>query len=397
MHSTPQVIKLSENSRQPKSIEEKIHRVKRGDTLVKIAAQHRTTVKVLHELNPQIAELETLPHKYMLYVQPPQQRPTPASASAPAPASAFNPALWMAVGGLILAASAAFFLSRKSAKHEPKEPQLEERSGVLYKQTTASNKGGGRRILLNDGKRCGQAELLLNLAQERYAMGCSLQDYKKAAEEAEEGLKMASDVQDSRLEMVAHGLLSEIYESVEDFVVSMHHSGRALELAIEVGDAHVEMLANLSKGNALGRLGNLQSAISHQRAAMELAIELNDLDTEGRCYGALGASFQEVEQYQTASGYMEKSVQIFMHTGDLGGMLVAYANMGGLHSLLKDYRMALEYQAKALELAQRIGNRDMESRILISLQDSAREAGDKSMLDKYRKQYLEVAGDFSRP
>ncbi|KAK3259315.1 hypothetical protein CYMTET_31676, partial [Cymbomonas tetramitiformis] len=138
------------------------------------------------------------------------------------------------------------------------------------------------------------------------------------------------------------------------------------------------------------------TAISHQRAAMELAIELNDLDTEGRCYGALGASFQEVEQYQTASRYMEKSVEIFMHTGDLGGMLVAYANMGGLYSLLKDYRMAIEYQAKALELAQRIGNRDMESRILISLQDSAKEAGEKSMLDEYKKRYLEIAGDFSR-
>ncbi|KAK3272967.1 hypothetical protein CYMTET_18768, partial [Cymbomonas tetramitiformis] len=185
MHSTPHGLKLSEHSRQTKSTDGTVHRVKRGDSLVKIAAQYRTTVKVLHELNPQIADLDTLPHKYMLYVQP--QRQPPAPAPAPAPSPAFNPALWMAMGGLVLAAGTAFFLSPKEARHaEPKEPQLEERSGVLYKQTTASNKGGGRRILLNDGKRCGQAELLLNLAQERYDAG--LLDMSLAPERYDAGL-----------------------------------------------------------------------------------------------------------------------------------------------------------------------------------------------------------------
>ncbi|MEM8637855.1 MAG: tetratricopeptide repeat protein [Cyanobacteria bacterium P01_G01_bin.54] len=196
----------------------------------------------------------------------------------------------------------------------------------------------------NDTRKC-EATLGLGLSY------IELAEYKHATNFLEDGLVLAKELRDLRLEMNFLLALGYLHNNTINPKEALKYHGEALFLSKQLRDRQSEGAVLGNMGAAYRDLGEYSKSIELFQECLEISNETNDVLRQGRALGALGEIHFEFKDYELAIYLIRESMKISKEIGDFQSKGYSLNALGGIHIRQGDYNQALNSLLEALTLS----------------------------------------------
>ncbi len=252
------------------------------------------------------------------------------------------------------------------------------------------------------------AEKIFNICKNKVFIYCVLGDNSSATAWAQKGLSVAHLTGDQKLLGGSYQLLSFVhsytgeYEKIEYYAKKAlevfvmlndliqqaeaissigyvletrgHHQQamdcyrRALAMEKQCGDVAAQAVSLRCIGSLHNAMGNVQEAIRCVRQSLIMTNDLNEDRRElGIAYNNMGLYYSRLSDTKQALVCYEKGWGIFNDIGYPHGIAILGSNIAQEYFYLGREKEASEFFANSLHIAQRIGEKEVEAGVLISL------------------------------
>jgi DNA-binding SARP family transcriptional activator len=150
----------------------------------------------------------------------------------------------------------------------------------------------------------------------------------------------------------------------------------AIATAESLGEPALLATVLLRKAGACAYLGDKPGAQSAAERALELYRNAADRPGEAEALRELGFVHWCAEEYSAALHYAREALALHRNVGDVAGEGSALHNLGEIHRGLGSPKRALEWYSRALELHWAAANREGEILTLFGIANALQQAGD---------------------
>jgi len=188
----------------------------------------------------------------------------------------------------------------------------------------------------------------------------ALENYNNAA-------KIASEAGDNKLRALSHYNMGSIYDNFGKTDLALRHYYQALSLDGQVENLKAQSHTLNDAGNIFSSMKKYKKAIDHYQVGFSLTKETNDIEGRAFLLGNIASVFKDTGNDTQALNFYKKSIECDIKTGNLEGYLINYENAGDVMNRNNKAKKAEKLYKKSLEAAQKLGDRDVSSRILKKL------------------------------
>ena len=204
--------------------------------------------------------------------------------------------------------------------------------------------------------------------------------------------RLARELNDPRREAHVEMLYTHYYVVATDYQEVIRHAERVLDLSRSSRDADTLLKTYQVWPFALLRLGRLEEAMNIARDGRRLAQEFDDPVKDGYILISMALIASEQREPAIAHDYFNEALVIAQRTGDRRLESRALGNLGySAGFILQDYALAREYFEEALALSRQFGERSLESTTLGNLGWVAGMLGDFDAAFNYYARALPLA------
>jgi len=222
--------------------------------------------------------------------------------------------------------------------------------------------------------------------------------HKQALEGFIETRKLASSLDDPRLNAILDNSLAGVHKALGNYETAFRYVIDSLKKAQEVGD---EMQVGwLFQGIASGSndLGDHVRALDHAGRGLKIFKQLLEKSEQNqaraglaRCLTEIGTAHHRLGNFDKAEEQHTASLTHYRKAGNLIGEARALNDLGRLHQDQGRYDHAEELHRKSLALRERVQNRQSQGTSLLNLGDLYMSRGDADTAIEYLGDALEIA------
>ncbi len=206
-------------------------------------------------------------------------------------------------------------------------------------------------------------EALMELASFRAYQG-AIEEELQGLEDLLRALQAGGDLQRAARVLTRIG---DVYLETQDYARAMDYFGQSTRLASEVGDSRTQLLASARVGIVHKQQGRYREALKSYQTALAVSREIGDRQSEGRMLGLIADMHAELADYPEAIASFSEAIVIAREASDRGSEAQQLASLGSVYTALGDYDKALEHLETALYLARELGDRGIEQEFLSNL------------------------------
>lgn len=227
-----------------------------------------------------------------------------------------------------------------------------------------------------------------NLAIIRIEMG----DYERASKTLQNGLRLAAELQDRRLEMGSYLNLSEVHLRAGDTVAAQDAAERALRASEELGFGVWRALALGAVGNCHVKAGSAQKGIPYLVEALQMAQVLQTPVFEAQTLVDLGEAHAKIHQLDAAFDYLHRSTELAASVDNKESLLRGHSVLSALHEEQGDYARALTHLREYIEVNELLHSAKANERVrVMQITHEVDKARREAELLKLKTEQLEQA------
>lgn len=227
-----------------------------------------------------------------------------------------------------------------------------------------------------------------------------LANFAKAVEHYDAALRLARQLADPQLEMLAHAGLGQVFAFLKDYDKSLRFHSRAHEMSKGL-PCKYQRLALVNLVTPLRKLGRLPEATDCCQEALQLAMQARDKPAQARCLLSLGDIYRNRNELERAHAQYELSFALLKEMGDRLGQAQVLMGMAKTLTALKRLTgvcdcKALEINNKALEISTELGNKLFMYYCHVRLEEIYGSLGDEGNRAREEHQAINLAAELDR-
>jgi CHAT domain-containing protein len=217
-----------------------------------------------------------------------------------------------------------------------------------------------------------------------------LSEFRVALKYLEDGIALAKELRDQRLEGRLETFLGGDYDVLGDPGKSLEHYDRALSLARLTGERDTEASALNNIGKIANDAAEWQRATEYYLQALPLFRSLRNQRTEGITLNNLGVAYSMMGEQQKARDFLQQSLSLLRASGDKNAESYTLSNIGNAYSHSENYEAALKFYDQAQVIQRQTGNRAQEAETLDLIGVAYSEMGQPQKALGYHEQALKI-------
>ncbi|XP_039253909.1 43 kDa receptor-associated protein of the synapse-like [Styela clava] len=187
-----------------------------------------------------------------------------------------------------------------------------------------------------------------------------LGNHRKALEDLERSLSLASSQQNTDLECMSCCALGRFYVNLKDYEKATFFPLKAAEILDEKDSPRNRTFIQLHLGEAYRKVGKLEEAMSCSEEALKFAIESGDRGSQAYCLLCFADIHRTRKDPERALPRYESAGSMMREIGDRYGEVKVLVGKAKVHIKTKNYGTAIQLYDDALKLSQEI-KANMES------------------------------------
>jgi len=217
-----------------------------------------------------------------------------------------------------------------------------------------------------------------------------LSEFRVALKYLEDGIALAKELRDQRLEGRLETFLGGDYDVLGDPTKSLEHYNRALNLARLTGERDTEASALNNIGKIANDTAEWQKATEYYLQALSLFRSLRNQRTEGITLNNLGVAYGMMGEQQKARDFLQQALSLLRASGDKNAESLTLSNIGNAYSRSENYEAALKFYDQAQVIQRQTGNRAQEAETLDLIGVAYSEMGQPQKALGYHEQALKI-------
>ena len=206
----------------------------------------------------------------------------------------------------------------------------------------------------------------------------TLGHFEQAIRYYEQGLAVACEIGDHRVEGETLGGLGLIYRASGQIEQAIKFYEKALTIAREIGDRQMAGIQLGHMGTVYFLLGQVERAIRLYEEALTIARGCGDRRREGGRLNSLGNAQYALGQVEKAIKLYDEALAIAREIGDRRGEANRLENLGNTHLILGQVEKGIKLYEEALVIARETDHRHAESYRLLLLSKARLATGEFS-------------------
>uniref|UniRef100_T1J5G7 RING-type domain-containing protein n=1 Tax=Strigamia maritima TaxID=126957 RepID=T1J5G7_STRMM len=240
----------------------------------------------------------------------------------------------------------------------------------------------------------GHAHLVLGAAY------LGLANFAKAVEYYDAALRLAGQLTDSQLQVLALIGLGQVFAFLKDYEKSLRFHSRAHEISKSLSCKFVR-LALVHLVTPLRKLGRLAEAADCCQEALQMSLQTNDRPSQARCLLALGDIYRNRNELERAHSQYEMAFSLLKEMDDRLGQAQVLMGMAKTMTAMKRQSSvcdckALEINNKALEISTALGNKLFMYYCHVRLEEIYGSLGDEINRLQEERLAMSLAADLDR-
>jgi uncharacterized protein HemY len=212
-------------------------------------------------------------------------------------------------------------------------------------------------------------------------------DYQNALKHYQDALKIYEDLNDTKGAATLYADIGEMYLDQRNYTKALEYFRKSLTNQEKVADKSGIIKATLKIAEVYEAKGDIRSAREFNLKALEEAENLRDEKLIGNALSNLGDVFVKLGSYQDAIQYTLRSLEIKRSSNDNAGMAHVLTTMGDIYTKMGQFDKATNYFQEGLQIAKKIGARQLELNLYLSLFQYYESKGDYKQSLGYHKDY----------
>jgi CHAT domain-containing protein len=217
-----------------------------------------------------------------------------------------------------------------------------------------------------------------------------LSEFRVALKYLEDGIALAKELRDQRLEGRLETFLGGDYDVLGDPTKALEHYDRALSLARLTGERDTEASALNNIGKIANDAAEWQKATEYYLQALPLFRSIRNQRTEGITLNNLGVAYGMMGEQQKARDFLQQALSLLRASGDKNAESYTLSNIGNAYSRSEDYEAALKFYDQAQVIQRQTGNRAQEAETLDLIGVAYSEMGQPQKALGYHDQALKI-------
>lgn len=224
----------------------------------------------------------------------------------------------------------------------------------------------------DENDRVAEAQALNNLGEINYWSG----DMIQAFDSYRRALAIWTEVKDREGQAQSYTYLGDSYSDQGQTKESFDAYRSALTLWKSINNDRGKSATFTGIGRIYSRVGESQAALNFFERAMPLSRRIRNKVEEARVLNGMAYVYWRLGEDQKALNLYEEGLRLFAEADYQGGEASTLHSAGRVYYYAKNYDKALEYERRALEICKRIGDRRLETNVLIEIGRLSIDAGD---------------------
>jgi len=212
------------------------------------------------------------------------------------------------------------------------------------------------------------------------------------------GLPLAKKEKNKMMESVFNEYTGRMYVEKAMYDSALFYFDKALELAVESKDNKQESSVYTSYAVSYGFQGKYKELLEYQLKALKILEETNNKQGIQSALSNIGNAYAALNDNEHALEYQKKALALAEELNLTYATSTAHYAIASTYFNMKNFEEAENHMLKALELIKLLGNKVMESYILIALQEIY-SAGTVNLekAEKFGKEGMEIAEQLNNP
>lgn len=217
--------------------------------------------------------------------------------------------------------------------------------------------------------------------------------YEEAVRALFHSVKIASELQDTILQVKAYNTLGNTYAIQSNYIEALKYYDQALPLAIKSGNRRMQATIHSNIGNLhyyreYETGDNLfTETLKHYSEALRVQEELRDSMGAISTLQNLGLVYSDQGKFNESLQVLQRAYDLALKLNSREDIMHSYSNLGRLYGNMKYYSFAIDYHNRSIQLARDLGNRDMVAYGYGHLAETYAEMGNYYNAWKFQEQY----------
>ncbi|WP_251956534.1 CHAT domain-containing protein [Nostoc commune] len=183
------------------------------------------------------------------------------------------------------------------------------------------------------------------------------QEYQQAIQIFQQGLTIARQLKDQKIEATALLGLGFNYDALGEKQKALDFYNQALPLWRAVGDRTGEARTLNNIGLVYNALGEKQKALDFYNQALPLRRAVGDRSGVATTLNNIAGVYDTLGEKQKALDYLNQALPLIQAVGDRSGVATTLNNIGAVYDALGEKQKALDFYNQALPIRRAVGDR----------------------------------------
>jgi len=228
------------------------------------------------------------------------------------------------------------------------------------------------KIAKDQNDRVAEAQALNNMGEIKYWSG----DLTQALNFYRKALAIWTEVKDREGQAQSYAYLGSTFSDLAQTKEAFDAYRSALALWKSINDDRGKSVTLTGIGQLYSRVGESQAALNFFERAMPLSRRIGNKVEEARVLTGMAYVYWRLGEDEKSLDLWDQALKLFADANYAGGEASALHSAGRVYYYAKNFEKALEYERRALEICRRIGDRRLETNVLIEIGRLNAEAGD---------------------
>jgi hypothetical protein len=233
----------------------------------------------------------------------------------------------------------------------------------------------------------GDKQKLANIYERMGNIFYANDDNQNALKHYQDALKIYEELNDTKGAAALYADLGEMYLDQRNYAKALEYFRKTLANQEKNADQAGIAKATLKIAEVYEQKGDIRSAREYNLKALEMVENLRDEKLIGNALSNLGDVFVKLGNYQDALQYTLRSLEIKRSSNDNAGMAHVLTTMGDIYTKMGQFDKASNYFQEGLQIAKKIGARQLELNLYLSLYEYYESKGDYKQSLTYHKGY----------
>ena len=225
----------------------------------------------------------------------------------------------------------------------------------------------------------------------------NLGEYAEAISVIKEQIPRHETSRDSMGLATLHTNLGIVYFESGDYGLSLDHHHQGIKLARELGNRRLQAIGLGSLGSINERQGNYEEALKLFEQDLKMCYELGDRQGIAVTEGLIGDINSVLGNFNKAINHLDRCLSISSDLGYRKGVAKAVNTLGDIYYLQGKYDLSLKYYNQAIDIARTTANRLVLGASLYEKGQVLLADNQLKELREVEKEALEVAEDLGNP